>query len=409
MKILHTADWHLGNVFHGHDRTEEHRHFLDWLLTVLEERKPDALLVAGDIFDSPNPSAAAERLFYDFLRQATAAVEGLQVVLVAGNHDSAGRLEAPASLLSTHNVHVRGIVRRLDDGQPDFSHFLIPLSERGAATPAAICLALPYLRPAECPDGSMADGLRSFFAEFSRMAGQKELRQLPRIAVAHFYAAGSEICAEGHSERLVVGGQDCVDPAVAGKGLAYVALGHIHKQQRVAPGIHYAGSALPMSFAERGYRHGALWVDIADGGEAHVVGIGYSPLRGLLTVPSRGAASAAELPALLAALPPREKGDDGREWPYLEIRVEEAQPDPTLMQSVAEALEDRAVHFCRMVRVVPAAEAAAEARLDSIETLRTLSPLEMAQRVFANRYHAPMPPELESRFRQAEEEATQEP
>ena len=97
MKILHTADWHLGNNFHGYDRTDEHRHFLRWLLEVMEEKQPDVLIVAGDVFDTANPSARAEELLYDFLLRATQTVRGLQIVLIAGNHDSAGRLEAPAS------------------------------------------------------------------------------------------------------------------------------------------------------------------------------------------------------------------------------------------------------------------------------------------------------------------------
>lgn len=84
MKILHTADWHLGNVFHGHVRTDEHQHFLQWLLGVIEERKPDALLITGDVFDTANPSASAEELFYDFLLQATSTLPGLQVVITAG-------------------------------------------------------------------------------------------------------------------------------------------------------------------------------------------------------------------------------------------------------------------------------------------------------------------------------------
>ena len=108
MKLIHTADWHLGNTFHGYDRTQEHRHFLDWLLDRLREQQPDALIVSGDIYDTPNPSAAAEELLYDFLLQATDAVRGLQVVLIAGNHDSAGRIDAPASLLKRHNIYVRG-------------------------------------------------------------------------------------------------------------------------------------------------------------------------------------------------------------------------------------------------------------------------------------------------------------
>ena len=100
MKILHTSDWHLGNTFHGNDRLEEHRHFFDWLLETLSDRQPDVMIVAGDIFDSPNPSASSESLFYDFLIKAANAVPGMQIVIIAGNHDSAGRLEAQERCLS---------------------------------------------------------------------------------------------------------------------------------------------------------------------------------------------------------------------------------------------------------------------------------------------------------------------
>ena len=79
MKILHTADWHLGNTFHGHNRLLEHRHFLAWLLNVLKEQQPDAMIISGDVFDSANPSAAAEELLYDFLLKATLAVPGLPI------------------------------------------------------------------------------------------------------------------------------------------------------------------------------------------------------------------------------------------------------------------------------------------------------------------------------------------
>ena len=80
MKLIHTADWHLGNTFHGHDRADEHVHFLSWLLEVVRQQRPDALIISGDIFDTANPPARAEKQFFDFLIQATSAVEGLQVV-----------------------------------------------------------------------------------------------------------------------------------------------------------------------------------------------------------------------------------------------------------------------------------------------------------------------------------------
>ena len=105
MKILATSDWHLGNLFHGNDRLPEHKHFLKWLLEQIAEQKPDALLIAGDIFDNGNPSAAAQTVYYEFLADATQLCPNMQVIITAGNHDSASRLEAPRPLLTrNHDV-----------------------------------------------------------------------------------------------------------------------------------------------------------------------------------------------------------------------------------------------------------------------------------------------------------------
>ena len=124
MKIIHTSDWHLGNSFHGHSREAEHAHFLGWLTEKLTQQQPDALIISGDIFDSANPSAAAENMFYEFLARAGEVVKGIQVVVIAGNHDSGGRLEAPAGLLKMHNVYVRGMLKTTPDGEPDYESYV---------------------------------------------------------------------------------------------------------------------------------------------------------------------------------------------------------------------------------------------------------------------------------------------
>ena len=372
MNILHTADWHLGNIFHGHDRTAEHRHFLDWLLGVLRERKPDALIVAGDVFDSPNPSAAAERLFYDFLEAATEAVDGLQVVVTAGNHDSAGRLEAPAALLERHHIYIRGVVRRTEKDEPDLARHIIPLGRRESDEAACVCFALPYLRSSDYPAGlSAEEGLRHFFDGLWRTLKKSDYRGLPVVVAAHFYAAGADICESEHSERLVVGGQDAVAADVTGRA-AYVALGHIHKAQRVG----------------------------------EVEQLPYEPQRALVSIPDSGALRPAELAGAIAALPRRHKDDDGSCWPYVELRVAEEQPEPGLLREVGAALADRAALFCRMVREQPGAAPADDAPA-TVEALQTLSPLDMARLVFRERYGADMPEALTERFKRAEEAAAE--
>lgn len=409
MRILHTADWHLGNSFHGHDRTEEHRHFLKWLSDTLCERQPDVLVIAGDVFDTANPSASSERMLYDFLLRATQDVPGLQVVLTAGNHDSAGRIGAPAALLKLHNIYVRGTIRRLEDGSPDFDYFLLPLSQRGGAEAKSVCIALPYLRSCDYPAGMSAEeGLRYYYENCLRRLRKSAFRGLPVWSAAHFYAAGADVCNNEHSERLVVGGQDCVSTDVAGKDVCYLALGHIHKAQRVGGSsqAYYAGSALPMSFSERHYSHGAQWVEMDSDGEVKVSRLTYEPLRRLLAIPSTGAATPETVMEEVRELPKRRKGDEGAEWPYLEIRVLEQQPEPSFVNEVNTALEDRAVRLCRIVRELPAQETGSEER--SVDMLRRITPMEMAEYVYKRRYGASMPAALAERFGQAESAALEQ-
>lgn len=412
MKILHTADWHLGNTFHGHSRLDEHRHFLKWLLQTLREKQPDALLVTGDVFDSANPSAAAEELLYDFLLRATLEVPGLQIVLTAGNHDSAGRLEAPAALLKTHNIYVRGTIHYTTKGEPDFDYYLLPLADRQTGQASCVCMALPYLRGGDYPAGmTPEEGLRFFFSQLHARLRKSNYKGLPIVVAAHFYAAEADICKDEHSERLVVGGQDCVEADVVGQNVSYAALGHIHKAQQVRGGeaTYYAGSALPMSFSELNYKHGVQFVDIDPQGEALVEFVEYAPLRGLVTIPAKGRAVSAEaLFDCINSLPKRDKKNtDSLTWPYLEIHVEEAQPQPTLMHDVMEALQDRAVHFCRMLRVRPEnkkADSANDVDTPSADTLTNINPLELARRNFEARFNSEMPEELVTRFKQAEAE-----
>lgn len=412
MKILHTADWHLGNVFHGHNRIGEHRHFLAWLLDTLKEECPDVLVIAGDIFDSPNPSAAAEEMFYNFLVDASEAVMGMQIVAIAGNHDSAGRIDAPAQLLHRHNVYVRGTLpRNPKTGEIDYERLIIPLSKRSTTEPEMVCLAVPYLRPSDYPVGmGNGEGLRGLFSALLQEVNRGPHKGLPIISVAHFYAAGSEICENEHSERLVIGGQDCVEADVVGKNVCYTALGHLHKAQKVKSAVRemqYSGSPIPMSFSESHYQHGLTLVEIDAAGNVETQRIVYTPQRPLTTLPARGSARTSEILRMIESLPQRRKNDSGESWPYLELRIEENQPEPTLLYQITTALEDKAVHFCRVVRVYQR-ENTLSATHQTTNMLQELSPVEMADLVYKDMYEEPLPEELKQRLIIAEEAALSE-
>ena len=198
MKIIHTADLHLGNVFHQHSRVAEHRHFFQWLLQTLSTEKPDALIISGDVFDSPNPSVEVQRLFFDFLTQCTSENEDMQVVVIAGNHDSGARIEAAEELLRQHNIYVRGTVQRKEDVY-DFERNILPLSPRDTSEAAVVCYALPFLRPMDYPHGmSVEEGIKYHLQQMDKWHKGSDFKKLPVVVAAHFYAVGAFVNEQEH-------------------------------------------------------------------------------------------------------------------------------------------------------------------------------------------------------------------
>ena len=410
MRILHTADWHLGNSFYGHDRMVEHRHFLNWLLATLRQQVPDVLIISGNIFDSVSPVAQAERLLYDFLLEAVDAVRGLQVVMIAGCRDSSERLEAAVQLLKRHNIYVRGRVRYTEEGNIDFNELILPLSSRLHSEAELVCLAIPYLRANDYPDGmTLSEGIQLYFENTMRQLRKSDFRKLPVIAAAHFYVS-DVVCTEGEQrEWALFGGQECIRPEVVGRGISYVAMGNVHQGQRVdysGSEMYYAGCVLPMSFAEDHLQYGVQVVDINDQGQARVERLTYEPLRRLLVIPE-GEATVRDVFDAIGNLPKRKKNESGDDWPYLEIRLEMQQTDPNLLHEVNAALMDRGVHFCHMVR-----EWGDKPMVTSVphrKSVSVLNPLEMARIIYSSRHHEELPEELVTRFKEAEQSHSDAP
>ncbi len=256
MKILHTADWHLGQTFFDYDRRWEHEAFLSWLKGVLKEQGIDVMLVAGDVFDSPNPSAEAQKMYYRFLCEVAAENPELQVIIIAGNHDSAARLDSPAVLLELINVTVVGAVRRDGEGRvTDLMRMVVPLKGGGC------CLAVPYLRQGDHPVAeSYNQGVRLMY-EAVYQEGVKKYGH-PVIAMGHLQMSGARVSDGDRSERMVIGGLEGIGAESFDEGIVYVALGHLHRHQRVGgrENVRYAGAPLPMSFAERNNKQGVTVV-----------------------------------------------------------------------------------------------------------------------------------------------------
>ena len=291
MKIICTSDWHLGNLFHGNDRLPEHRHFLSWLLARIKEQHPDALLIAGDIFDNGNPSAAAQSAYYEFLADATETCPDMNVVIIAGNHDSASRLEAPRALLTRYKVEIRGNIHRSWVANKDggnwvinYDDLMIPIN--GGDGSQAIVLTVPYLRSDVVQNANYSEGVNTILRELTAKAREK-YRDSPLIMIAHMYAKGADIAKSDASEKIVIGGQEEVNMQGWDEHPDYFACGHIHKRQHIwnTDWAHYSGSVLPMSFAEKDYHHGVDMVTIENGTKPQIEFLEYEPQHKLMFLP----------------------------------------------------------------------------------------------------------------------------
>lgn len=419
MRLLHTSDWHLGQSLHNFDRHYEHQRFLDWLLDTIVSEQADALLVAGDVFDNANPSAAALRQLYTFLQQARSRAPGLDIVVIAGNHDSPGRLEAPGPLLELHGTTVIGYPHRDAEGAIAMERMLVPLTGKDGAV-AAWVLAVPFLRhgdvprpaPDAAPDAGPADGAAAEDAAAPRpdpyLAGIAELyRQAIALAAARA-AEGQAIVAMGHchmvdgtmsadsERRIVIGGTEMLPASIFPPPIAYAALGHLHLAQQVGPHAHirYSGSPIPLSFAETGYPHQVLRIDLDGARVREIASLPIPRAVQLLRVPARPA-PLEEVKAALAALdlpdtPPEQQA-------LLEVRVQLDAPEPGLRASIEQALEGKPVRLAKIETSSAARASFAEAAL-SLDQLATLQPDEIFKRLYRQRYGTEAPPEQLAAF-----------
>lgn len=410
LKLIHTADWHLGQTFFGYDREVEHDAFLGWLVELLRERQTDVLLVSGDVFDVPNPAATAQRRFYHFLKEANRANPGLRIVVIAGNHDSAIRLEAPNPLLEELNTVIIGLIKRTTTGEIDPDSLLLPLQDREGKR-AAWCLAIPYLRQGDYPASEEAhdtyiNGVERMYKWLYAYAESKREPGEAIIAMGHLHATGAQLSEDDRSERIIMGGLESVSSAAFDEGLAYTALGHIHKAQRVGgrETVQYAGSPLPMSFSETSYRHQVVSIEIREDGSSATEAIPIPLVTELRRMPGTPLPPGEVLEAL-KELPGADTA--GKEaWPYLEVRVLLTEPDPSFRHRVEECLADKAVRLTSIVPSYPKREAGEIEKMFSYDDLRKIAPLDMLRHTFAAKYGGDLPEELEDLFNEVMREAT---
>ena len=262
MKIIHTADWHIGQRLHERSRLDEHEQFLDWLLDTIQARKVELLLVSGDIFDTSLPSAEATNLYYQFLYRLFNETEAYAVI-TAGNHDSARHLEAPREFLKMGRIHVVGLA-----SETHACVFPFPPDN-----PQVVVAAVPYLTESDLRHLSYEteverneryrEWLKTFYADCAACMPAK----LPKILMGHLFVQGGQVT---DSERNIqIGGATAIHASDFPEGVSYVALGHLHRPQTIKGTdypIRYSGSPIPLRFNETGYRKAVYLLELSDDG-----------------------------------------------------------------------------------------------------------------------------------------------
>ncbi|MFJ5382812.1 exonuclease SbcCD subunit D [Cupriavidus sp. CER94] len=281
MRFLHTADWHLGRLFHARSLLEDQAHVLDQFVALVRDVRPDAVLIAGDVYDRAVPPPEAVALLDDVLARIVVEAD-VPVVMIAGNHDSAQRLDFGARLLAARGLHVAGRTGpeaacvSLRDAHGEVRIYALPYAE-----PAVVRDALGVeLSSHEAALGAQLDAIRA-----SHPAGVRA------VAVGHAFVVGGAV---SESERpLSVGGSGAVGADLF-HGFDFVALGHLHRPQTIGERIHYAGSLLKYSLSEADHHKTVSLVELDDKGAVRIEPIALKPRRDLRILTG-------ELAALVAA------------------------------------------------------------------------------------------------------------
>lgn len=266
MKLLHTSDLHLGKNIAAIPMLEEQKNMLfRQIIPIIEQERPDAVLISGDVFDRSNPSAEALAVFDDFLSALSSLPFRTEVFIISGNHDGAERIAYGSRILDRSGLHMSpvydGSIRpfTMTDDYGEVDIYMLPFVKK-----ATVRHFFPEAE-IDSENDSVAQAVRAMGIDPGRRS----------ICLAHQFVSGA---AASGSEEACIGGLDSVDPEVFA-GIDYVALGHIHGKQSITPYIRYSGSPLKYSFSEVGHHKSVSIVELREKGDVRVREVPLSPLN----------------------------------------------------------------------------------------------------------------------------------
>ena len=263
MKVLHTADWHIGKILHKQSLKNELDLFFNWLISIITKENIEVLLVSGDIFDLANPSSKDRQTYYNLLSKLSKF--NLQIIITGGNHDSINLLDAPKEILESLSITVIG------GAKENIKDELVPIKNSDGKI-ELIVAAVPFLRDKDLRNKNtdqvfkdrveaVREGIKNHYAALANICAS-EYKNIPAIAMGHLYAKGS---LTSDSEREIqVGNTAAIESSIFSPIFDYVALGHIHRPQIIGKNekIRYSGSPIALSFSEKEDKKMVLIIDL---------------------------------------------------------------------------------------------------------------------------------------------------
>ncbi|QBG34721.1 exonuclease subunit SbcD [Litorilituus sediminis] len=385
MRILHTSDWHLGQSFYGKSRAHEHEQFLAWLITQVKHYDIDAVIVAGDIFDTATPPSYAREIYYNFIAQMHQI--GCHLVVLAGNHDSVAMLSESKSLLSSLSAQV---VPKVDT--EDYSNEqLIVIKDKNDKASAIVC-AIPFIRPRDIMKSqagqsasdkqqqlqqAIAEHYQSLYLEAEKLKqniADKEGYKVPIIATGHLTALGVSVAdSKSDAVRDIYIGTLEAFPSSAFPPADYIALGHIHRAQTVAKSEHirYSGSPIPLSFDEAKQNKSVFIVSFTQDKLADVEKITIPSFQPMAVLQTKLEDLTDNTKALLEQF---SEQINAQNTLWLDVEIESAEHLNDLQQRLAEQLADAPVEVLLLRRCKKARKLLQQSQgIDNKVTLAELS------------------------------------
>ena len=357
MKILHTSDWHLGHTLYNYDRTEEQQAMLEQMVSIVEEQKPDVFLLCGDVYHTPQPSAAVQTMLSDGLVRIHEANPQMTIVMTAGNHDSGTKHEIFQTPWKALKVYAIGQLEK-----EDLDEHIIEVPGKGWI------VAVPYANERNIPEG--------FFQQLLDRVAERNAENIPVVMTAHTTVKGCDFTGHDHATEYTVGGIDSLELDEMGEGYDYLALGHIHHGQFVHSGKHnvrYSGTPLPVSFDEN-FSHSVSMVEIGKHGDTpKVEEIDIQNPHPLVTLPTDGLATWEAAKELLSQFP-----DDIPAYIRLNVEIEDFLPVEASAEA-ASLTEGKQCRFC-CINAKRKAVRQDDVQVLTVQEFQAEKPIEIARR-----------------------------